>query len=414
MIIDSLQYNGLCSCGKDHRMQTELCIISKGCLKNTCQYLRDRGISGYTVAVYDKNTYRATEGKRPAVDLEVVLDPTDLHANEYGVDCLSKKLPLCARVLIAVGSGTIHDITRYCAFKMNAEFISCPTAASVDGFCSSVAAMTWHGCKKTLTAVAPRLVIADTDVIMRAPIRLTRSGFGDMIGKYVALFDWKCANIITGEFYCRRIAKMTLDATEAVIDSVDGILSGDADAYEKLMYGLIMSGLAMQMMGNSRPASGAEHHISHFIEMSPPAINSISNALHGEKVGVGTLLVIEEYKRIGNIPSPEFSDYREFDSSEIVRIFGNEMAKEIFAENSRDSAIAVTKEALQSSRDALINEIRALPSPAALLSIYRKFNVKSSLDDIGVRASKKDTLLKYSHLVRNRLTLMRIKKCISD
>ena len=245
MIIDSLQYNGLCSCGKEHEMKTALCVVENGCLAKLDSYLAKCGISGFTVAVYDENTYKATEGKHPAVDAEVVLDPTDLHANEHGVACLMERLPKNAEVLIAIGSGTVHDITRYCAYTEKTEFVSCPTAASVDGFCSSVAAMTWHGCKKTLTAVAPKLVVADLDVIKRAPMRLTRSGFGDMIGKYIALTDWKIGNLVKGEFYCERIATMTLDATEAVMHSVQGILDGEDSAFEKLTYGLLLSGLAM-------------------------------------------------------------------------------------------------------------------------------------------------------------------------
>lgn len=104
---------------------------------------------------------------------EIVLDPQDLHANERGVQLLTEQLPGDVGYLLAIGSGTVHDITRYCAYRLRVPFVSCPTAASVDGFCSSVAAMTWGGCKKTLTAVAPQFVLADTDIIRQAPLRLT-------------------------------------------------------------------------------------------------------------------------------------------------------------------------------------------------------------------------------------------------
>ena len=213
---------------------------------------------------------------------------------------------------------------------MNIDFVSCPTAASVDGFCSSVAAMTWHGCKKTLTAVAPKLVVADTDIIKKAPVRLAKSGFGDMIGKYIALADWKIGNILTGEFYCEKIANMTLEATKEVLQAIEGIINGCDEAYEKLIFGLLLSGLAMQMMGNSRPASGAEHHISHLIEMSPPSLNVKSDALHGEKVGVGTLIALREYKRLAMLPSPIFTDYTPVTNEVISSVFGESMSSEIF------------------------------------------------------------------------------------
>lgn len=412
MIIDSLQYSGACSCGASHEMKTRLCVVESGCLKNIDAYLAEYGISGYTVAVYDENTYRATADRHPTADFEVVLDPTDLHANEHGVDLLMERLPKEAKVLIAVGSGTIHDITRYCAYTEGLEFVSCPTAASVDGFCSSVAAMTWHGCKKTLTAVAPKLVIADIEIIKHAPMRLTRSGFGDMIGKYIALTDWKVAHIITGEAYCKRIADMTLDATKAVLHAVEGIKEGEDEAYASLTYGLLLSGLAMQMIGTSRPASGAEHHISHMIEMAPPPLGICSTALHGEKVGVGTLLMLKRYKELGALTAPRFVDYAPYDNALFLSIFGDAMTAELQKENAKDSADGITACRLQECWPAIRAELAALPNAEALTAVYASFGVLSKLSDIEVDEKHAETLLAYSHLVRNRLTLARLAKCI--
>jgi len=200
MIIDGKEYNGLCSCKREHVMMTEFSLVESGALYQLETYLKKFGLIGKTVAVYDENTYKATEGRHPQTDYEVVLNPDDLHANEHGVALLEEELPKDANVLIAIGSGTIHDITRYCAYTHEMNFVSCPTAASVDGFCSSVAAMTWHGAKKTLTAVAPKFVLADLDVIKAAPLYLAKSGFGDMFGKYIALKDWKIGHILTEDY----------------------------------------------------------------------------------------------------------------------------------------------------------------------------------------------------------------------
>ena len=137
MVIDSQQYNGLCTCGRDHKMATEFCLIESGCLKTADVYLKEYGLQGYAVAVYDENTYLATADRHPRVDEEVVLLSKDLHANEHGVELLLEKLPQQAKCLLAIGSGTVHDIVRYCAYQRKIDFVSCPTAASVDGFCSS-------------------------------------------------------------------------------------------------------------------------------------------------------------------------------------------------------------------------------------------------------------------------------------
>lgn len=412
MIIDSTQYNGMCACGREHTMETVLSVVKSGCLREFDRYASQLGIQGCRTAVYDENTYLATADRHPTADHEIVLSPENLHADEHGVDLLLNKLPEDTQVLIAVGSGTVHDIVRYCAYQKGLTFISCPTAASVDGFCSSVAAMTWHGCKKTLTAVAPKMVIADIDIIKYAPIRLARSGFGDMIGKYVALTDWKIASHLTGEFYCSRIADMTADATRQVLESANGIAAAEETAYTKLMYGLLLSGLAMQMMGNSRPASGAEHHISHLIEMHPESLGVHSDALHGEKVGVGTLLAIREYQAICRDTSVTFRDYVPYSADQIVSVFDEAMAADIIAENAKDAADGITAEKLQGCLDIIRREILAMPDADTLENVYKALGVKSALEDIGVSPEVLPALLDISPMVRNRLTFMRLRKCI--
>ena len=411
MIIDSKQYNGPCACGRTHKMETEFCIIESGCLKNVKAYMQKYDLNGFCVAVYDENTYRATADRHPQVDAEVVLSAENLHANEHGVALLMEKLPEKAEVILAVGSGTVHDISRYCAYQRKIQFVSCPTAASVDGFCSSVAAMTWNGCKKTLTAVAPRMVVADLDIIKEAPVRLAKSGFGDMVGKYVSLTDWKIGNLLTGEFYCDTIAELTRQATENILVSAEGIASGDVKTYENLMYGLLMSGLAMQMMGNSRPASGAEHHISHLIEMNPPAVTNHSDALHGEKVGVGTLLAIKEYRRLAALSQPVFKDYKTYSAECIESVFGAEMAPDILEENKKDAAAQITAQKLQENWSGICEVIAQMPELKQLEALYEKLGVKATLGEIDVSQGLEEVLRVNSPMVRNRLTLMRLRKC---
>ena len=409
MIIDSKIYNGKCACGKEHFMTTELCVIENGCMADIDKYIERCGLGGYRVAIYDENTYNAKGLIRPKVDEEIILPSQNLHANEHGVELLLQRLPQNCDYMIAIGSGTVHDITRYCAYEKNIPFVSCPTAASVDGFCSSVAAMTWHGYKKTFTAVSPRLVVADTAMISKSPYFLTKSGFGDMIGKFISLFEWKMANAITGEYFCDRIYAMTLEATNAVLDSAEGIKNGDESAYEKLIYGLLVSGLAMQLLGNSRCASGAEHHISHLIEMDPAGLGTHSEALHGEKVGVGTLIAATEYHRIA-ASGVDFVDYPEIKEDYIKAFFGKALSDSIIEENKKDAASGITVEILKSKFDVISALINEIPSPAELERVYDLLGLKKTLSDIDVGEEKLSDILEYSPLVRNRLTLMRLRR----
>ena len=410
MIIDSKKYNSLCSCGKNHTMTTELCIIEAGCLSKINDYIKENGLSGYGVAIYDENTYRATMGLHPNADKEIILCPNGLHADNHGVALAMEQLPNKCDYLIAIGSGTIHDITRYLAYTKGVPFVSCPTASSVDGFCSSVAAMTWNGFKKTFSAVAPKIVVADLNIISKAPSFLTNSGFGDMIGKFIALADWRIAHELTGEYFCPFIHDMTLDATRAVMESAEDIKNNNISAFEKLMYGLLMSGLAMQLLGNSRCASGAEHHISHLIEMQPQGLGVFSDALHGEKVGVGTLIASEEYHKIKNNPSLLNGDYLPASVDYIANMFGKELKDSIIKENEKDCAFGITKECITSHFEKICEIVSSIPTYEELIKIYKMLGAKFSLDDIDIPQNKLCTLLEYSPLVRNRLTLMRLRR----
>lgn len=412
MIIDSAVYGGKCTCGREHPMDTKLSVVEAGCLKNLDAYIGQCGLSGFRTVIYDENTYNARGMVPIQTDQQIILNPENLHANEHGVELVMNQLSEKADYLVAVGSGTVHDITRYCAYLRKIPFVSCPTAASVDGFCSSVAAMTWEGAKKTLTAVAPTLVVADLNVIAQAPIRLARSGFGDMIGKYIALTDWRIGRILKDEFYCDRIAELTEQATRDVLDCADGIVAGEMDAYEKLTGGLLLSGIAMQMMGNSRPASGAEHHISHCIEMEPEGLGVHSDALHGEKVGVGTLMAVREYKRLAKLPDEIWGDYPGVDEEQIQSVFGQRLSRQIREENAKDAAAGITGAQIRTHLDEICREIARIPGEAALRAAYDRLGVKSTLNDIDVDESLEQRLLEDSPMVRNRLTLMRLRRCL--
>ena len=414
MIIDSKKYNGICSCGLNHKMTTEFCIIEAGCMANTDKYIKEHGLTGFSVSIYDENTYKAAAGKHPKADKEIILSPENLHADNEGVAAALCQLPEKCDYLIAIGSGTVHDITRYCAYEKGIPFVSCPTAASVDGFCSSVAAMTWDGFKKTFEAVAPKMVIADLDIISNAPMRLTNSGFGDMIGKFIALADWKIGNLLTGEHFCDTIYNITFDATKAAAESAGAIKNGDICAFEKLTYGLLMSGLAMQMLGSSRCASGAEHHISHLIEMEPYSLGVKSDALHGEKVGVGTLLSCKEYHKIKSDKNIIWNDYYKASEDYIKNMFGERLSDAIIKENENDCASNITAKTITEVWDKISSIIDTIPSYNELLAKYEALGVKTTLCHIGVKKEKLNLLLEYSPLVRNRLTLMRLRRAIKN
>ena len=412
MRIDAEVYGGRCSCGGEHQMATRLCVIEEDALAAFEDHMTQVGAAGRRCAVYDAHTYYAKNLRRPEAEQEIILDPAGLHANEISTAEVLGKLEEDVEVLIAVGGGTIHDIVRYCAKDRGLKFISVPTAASCDGFCSTVAAMTWEGYKNTMNCVAPELVVADLSVIKEAPMYLTNSGVGDIIGKYVALADWRIAHAVTGEKVCERIYAIMKDATDCVWKNALGALHGDLAAYEAVTYGLLMSGLAMQMMGSSRPASGGEHHISHLIETEPEALAVHSDALHGEKVGVGTILAAAEYHRLAEKETVEVLPYSPIDQAWLRAFFGEDLYPVAKRENEKECLASVTPEAIQAAWPEIRRIIAGIPAAEEIEGLLVSLGAKHTLADIGVEEEKRGVILDTSPLIRNRLTLMRMRRMI--
>ena len=416
MRIDSRQYGGRCVCGKEHRMSTRTCIIDSGVLHHLDEILNEEDIHGKRCAVYGSNTWNNPLFPHPRAEQEIVLPSEGLHADEHSTAEVLRQLAEDTEVLLACGSGSIHDTVRYCAAQRGIPFVALPTAASVDGYCSSVAAMTWHGYKNTMNAVAPLIVVADLDVISRAPAYLTASGVGDMLGKFIALSDWKIAHELTGEAVCPVIYNIMHESVQKIWDSCLDTLSGDKKAFESVMYGLLMSGLAMQMMGNSRPASGAEHHISHLIEMRPAGLGSINSpALHGEKVGVGTLIASRVYHQMAE--REDISDcvgaYHPLDDGWLRSFYGETLYPTAVEENRNDCLAAVTPEAIVKAWPAIREIIAEIPTEADLYERFEKLGAKRCLSDLDVPEELLPVLIAHSPTVRNRLTLMRVRRMLN-
>ena len=416
MRVDINKFIGFCGCGKEHKIMVKDIIIESEAIKKLSMIMEKEGFKNITI-ICDENTYAAAgeEIKEIIPNGKFInLKSENLHANEITVQNVYECLSVENDVLIALGSGTIHDITRYVAYNKDIPFISVPTAASVDGFVSTVAAMTWRGYKKTFTAVSPIYVVADTDIFKEAPYRLTASGVSDLIGKYTALVDWKISSIVIGEYICNKVCNMEIDAVNKLCECVDDLVLGKSEAYEQLMYALILSGLAMQIIGNSRPASGAEHHMSHLWEME--VINKHLDAYHGEKVSVGLILVMEEYKKIkksienGRCRVKKYYGLEEDILKEVFK--SREMYDSIMKENTPDPLLNVNKVILQNRLESIAEILEKLPTLDFVKNTLKRAKAVTTLEEIGLSNDVKQNSIRVSPYVRSRLTLMRISKML--
>ncbi|MDO4275340.1 MAG: sn-glycerol-1-phosphate dehydrogenase [Eubacteriales bacterium] len=419
MRVDTDDFARPCSCGKEHRIEVNEILIEAGAVDKLEEEMSDGFLKEYIspLLICDTNTYQATEEIMEEIYDRcqvLVLDADGLHADNYAVEIVENYMEEDIDLILAVGAGTIHDISRYVAYKYRIPFVSVPTAASVDGFVSTVAAMTWDGLKKTVPAAAPMCVYADTNIFANAPKRLNASGVSDLFGKYICLADWKIASLLTGEYYCEYVAELEEKALKTVKSCLRAIAAGEEEACEKLMYALILSGLAMQMVGNSRPASCAEHHMSHLWEME--VINDHVEALHGEKVSVGVMLVLHEYKRIARKIREgkcHAKPYMNQDEALLKETFGKKgLLEGICRENEPELLLEVKPGRLQGCLTEIADIIDELPDEEEMRHLLEKAGCTIDLHDIGLDEELAALSLRLSPYVRRRLSLMRVSKML--
>jgi glycerol-1-phosphate dehydrogenase [NAD(P)+] len=183
-------------------------------------------------------------------------------------------------------------------------FISMPTAPSVDGYASTGCSLTIRKYKQTIMAAQPMAIFADLDTLVSAPGSLIAAGFGDMFGKFTALADWPIGHLLCGETFNQDIANRSHNALTLCVSNVSLLSSQRESAIQHLMEGLIEEGICMLLQGNSRPASGAEHVLSHYLEMKLARENR-PPVLHGSKVGLATILIARYYENLRQISRSE-------------------------------------------------------------------------------------------------------------
>jgi glycerol-1-phosphate dehydrogenase [NAD(P)+] len=424
MKVDVNDFCKPCDCGREHKIFVKDIIIEEGAIYQMKELLFNYYDGEYKdiAIICDTNTYLVA-GKLIEELLigcnAIILQSGNLHANNHGVSLAKDQLDRNTKLILAVGSGTIHDISRYLAHELNIPFVSVPTAASVDGFVSTVAAMTWDGFKTTLPAASPMLVVADSAVFSKAPYRLTASGISDLLGKYTAIIDWRISHLVTGEYICERVCDLETNAVNKVIHCIKDLRNYEnkencMKAYEELMYALILSGMAMQMVGNSRPASGAEHHISHLLEME--VINEAIDAYHGEKVSVGLLLAIhtyEEYKQSIKNNRYLINKNTDLELQLLKSTFGEKGLYEgMLKENTPNPLATIDLDRLEEVMPQIATILESLPSYDKIYHILEEASCIKDIEELGLEKNLVPLLLKLSPYVRNRLTFMRLIKLI--
>ncbi|NLV62267.1 MAG: sn-glycerol-1-phosphate dehydrogenase [Clostridiaceae bacterium] len=292
-----------CDCGRKHSVDIgKIYIENQGVpeevLKSVSQFKEQE-----ILLVADTNTYKVYGSyvERMLSDsgfkLRTFVFKTERHLvpDEKALGLLLTEIETETSLVLAVGSGVINDVCKHVCHKTGKPYIILATAPSMDGYASVVSPIIVNGVKKTLSGNYPLAIIADVTVLKDAPMDMLRAGFGDILGKLTALADWKLSRIINNELYCQTCVKLIENALENCISNTDRLLTRDEQAVGFVMEALVLSGIAIGLHGDSRPASGAEHNFAHYWDMDAISKN-IEHPLHGNSVAVGTVVTSYVYE----------------------------------------------------------------------------------------------------------------------
>lgn len=211
-----------------------------------------------------------------------VLSSSYEHAQE-----IFQAVPASTSAIIGLGGGKALDVAKYVSFLMRLPYIAVPTSLSNDGFCSPQSSLELQGKRRSLPSAMPYGVVVDTAICLDAPHILWCAGIGDSVAKITAVRDWKLAFRACGT-PVNDFAALLSDAT---VFQLMASPQGNLEGISLLATALMLNGVAMEICGSSRPASGSEHLISHALDLINP-----KPRLHGLQVGVATYLISQLQK----------------------------------------------------------------------------------------------------------------------
>jgi glycerol-1-phosphate dehydrogenase [NAD(P)+] len=411
-------------------LETRACLIERGAIENCWELLAEHLDSGLWLVVSDANTWRAA-GARTAAMLDAAGQPWE----RYDVETPAEGDAICSEALIAdferafaesgaagaiaLGSGTINDVVKMGCHRAERPMAVIGTAPSMNGYNSSIAAILADGVKTTQVCTAPRVVVADLDVMAAAPSRMIASGLGDLISKPVSNSDWRLSARLLGTHHSPAAMEIIEHGARALDGVAENLPGRDLGAIRGLVESLILSGIAMSVAGSSSPASGGEHLISHYIDMTAYAFDK-PHDLHGCQVGVGTLTTALFYENLQALDPaaidvearvdalPAWEEYEEALSDRFGRLFDAVVKHARRGYPTRDSLRARLNQ-LVAEWDTILGEVRqTLRSQKSLEDELKAAGGPLRFAELGVDRDRARRAITHSKDIRNRYTILHL------
>jgi len=423
-ITDYLSKTYSCTCGKEHSIPIQQILIEEDAILKIPKLIYELGYKK-PFFIYDLTTFSIV-----GLKIDDLLASSNLSFGKYILPCaeptpdeatlgeLLIHLDQSCDLIIAVGTGTLNDLSRFLSYKLKLPYMIIATAPSMDGFASNVAPLIVNHMKTTYEAQIPLAILADTNLLKDAPMNMIAAGIGDILGKYTCLCDWEIAHVINEEYHCDAIVTMVNQSLQTVVSNIDMAKSRNTSGVKSIMEALVLSGIAMSYAGNSRPASGSEHHLSHYWEMMF-LFDGKQPVLHGTKVGIGTIAVIKAYELLmsRNIDFEKAKEhaslYSKNDWTAEIKSAYKEAADAVIAlecEIGKNAPANVLPRLnrLEESWSSLNNIAAKLPSSDFIRHILLSLDAPASPMAVGIDKATFINSFLYAKDLRNRFGLLQI------
>jgi len=414
-----------CQCGKNHRHSIKGIFTGKGAVGAIPEILNELKAT-HAFILSDKNTEKAAGSKVKAILDEIGIkytccffDEDHVMPDEKSVGYAAMYFDSSCDVIIGIGSGVINDIGKIISNISGRPYIIAGTAPSMDGYASDSSSMTRAGLKISLKSRAADYIIGDTDILCQAPLKMMKSGLGDMIAKYVSICEWRISNLINGEYYCETIADMVRTALRRCTDNAKGLMQRDEEAVSAVFEGLVISGIAMNYAGISRPASGVEHYISHVWDMRAIEFGTPED-FHGIQCAVGSLIAVKLYEKLRTV-TPDREKALEYAAafdfgkwSDELRTFLGRGAESMIALEAKEGKYNLDKhsarlEVILDNMDRILAIAdEELPSSEELTSLLDTIEAPKTMSELGLDPSILRMTVMASKDIRDKYVLPRL------
>lgn len=418
--------NLLCDCGMKHAEPDLDVYIGSGIIPRVATYLGKRDLGKNVLLVTDNVVYPIA-GKQVQqvltdagyqVELCLLEREGELIPDETALGEILLTMTNETEFLLAVGSGSLTDLTRYVAHVAGKPFAVVGTAPSMDGYTSVVAPLTFGNLKLNKPATYPKVLVCDLEIMAKAPYKMLLAGFGDVMGKYIAKADWILGSIVNQEPICPTCIELITRAVDGCIRNIDGIKQQTVEGVKGLIEGLILAGVTILIIGNTRPVASNEHGMAHYWEMMK-LLAGEEPASHGLAVGVGTIYALKFYESFfqqdftkQSLDKAKASSLsKEEREAIILEKYGAKIGRAIIKGNPDDF---ISWEEQQRRFQAIVNNhelikerLAFLPSADQMIEIYQKFGAPWKVQDLDISQELLYDGLAYAKDYRSRYTVFK-------